>query len=165
MFEVNDGSAIQQYDDVYFTTSSTRLGERRVQTLVPASDVTVQWTPSTGSTNYNLVNTLPVPAAPTANVSAQIAGYQDLYTVTPLANSPSVISCVQVRVCAAKDNSATKTIAPVIKSGSTTTVGTTAAVTNSYLYYIDLYENDPNISGPWSASTVNALQIGQKVIS
>ena len=153
------------YDDVYVSNVATRYGERRVQTQVVTSDVAVQFTPSTGSTNYNLIDTLPVPASPTANVFASVAGYQDLYTVAPLANSPSTVSCVQIRVCAAKDNSATKTIAPVMKSGSTTTVGTTYAVTNSYLYYTNIYDQNPATSSAWTKDTVNALEIGQKVIS
>jgi hypothetical protein len=167
LFDAQDTSHSTEhsYDDVYVTDVATRYGERKVQILTVASDVAVQWTPSTGSTNYNLINTLPVPATPTTNVYAYAAGYQDLYTVTPLANSPSTVSCVQIRVCANKDNSATKTIATVIKSGSTEVIGTTYALTNSYLYYTNIYDQDPNTSGPWTKDTVNALEIGQRVIS
>ena len=167
LFNAQDSSHTtnHSYDDVYVSNLASRYGERKVQTQVVVSDAAVQWTPSTGSTNYNLINTLPVPATPTNNVYAYQANYQDLYGVAPLANSPSTVTCVQVRVCAAKDNSATKTLAPVIKSNTTTVVGTTYALTNSYLYYTDVYDNDPDTSGPWTKDAVDALEIGQKVIS
>ena len=153
------------FDDVYVKNVATREGERKVQTLVPASDYAVQWTPSSGSTNYNLVNSLPVPPTTANNVSTITVGYQDLYNVTALANSPSIVSTVQIRVVGSKDAASPKQIATVIQSGSTTTVGTTYAITNSPLYYTDIYDNDPNISGAWTKDTVNALKIGQKVIA
>ena len=153
------------YDDIYVKNVATREGERKVQTLVPASDVSIQWLPSTGSSNYNLINALPVPASPTQYVYANVVTDQDLYSVTALANSPSVVSCVQIRTCAAKDNAETKTIATVIDSAGTTSVGTTYALTSSYLYYTDIYNNNPHTGGAWNKDTVDALQIGQKVIS
>lgn len=155
------------YDDVYCTDSATRLGERRVQPLVPASDGTVSWTPSAGSTNYNCVDSLPAPAqgSQTAWVYTSTVGDQDLYNVTPLDGSPTAISAVQVKICASKDDSATRTLAPVIHSGSTTSVGDTAALTQTFLYYQKIYETDPNTSSAWTKDTVNAMEIGQKVIS
>ena len=153
------------YDDVYVKNVATREGERKVQALVPASDYSLQWLPSTGTTHYSLINTLPVPASPSTYVYANVATYQDLYGVTSLSNSPSVVSCVQIRTCAAKDQAETKTIATVIDSAGTIVDGTTYALTASYLYYTDIYDNDPHTGGAWNKDTVNALKIGQKVIS
>lgn len=153
------------FDDVYCKNVATREGERRVQTLVPASDASVQWHPSTGSANYSLINTLPVPASPTTYVYANTASAQDLYTVTPLVGNPTAISCVQVKPCINKNDSGTKTIQAILKSGTTTVNGVTAALSADFLYYPALFENDPNTSSAWTTTTVNNVEIGQKVIT
>jgi hypothetical protein len=153
------------YDDVYCTNTATRLGECRVQTLVPSGDATVTWTPSTGNTNYNLVNSLPAPTTATQNVYSSTPGQQDLYNITSLTGNPTAISAVQIKVCAQKDDSGTRTIAPVNESSSVTTVGTEQALSANLLYYSNLYETDPATSAAWTTSGVNNLKIGQKVIN
>jgi len=123
------------YDDMYFTDSSTNLGERRVQSLVPASDVSVQWTPSTGFTNYNLVNTLPVAGNPTQYVYANTASLQDLYGITSLSGTTTTIDCVQQRICVAKDNTAIKLVASALQSGANVTLGNTNTISSNYLLH------------------------------
>jgi hypothetical protein len=151
------------FDDVYVANTATRQGERRVQTLVPAANSSVAWTPLAGS-NYANVNELPV-NGDTSYVYASTAGTQDLYTNSNLSGTATAISCVQMRTCARKDDSATRQIATVLSSTGTVQVGATQNVTTSYLYYTDLYATDPHTSAAWTQSGVNACLIGQKVIS
>jgi hypothetical protein len=45
-----------QIDDLFFADATTHLGECKVETLRPASDSSVAWTPSSGANNYSRVN-------------------------------------------------------------------------------------------------------------
>ena len=162
---VADGSwaATWYWDDFFFTNTAAQVGERRVQTLVPSANSTVAWTPLSGS-NYANVNELPV-NGDTSYVYASTAGTQDLYTTAGLSGTATAISCVQMRTCARKDDSATRQIATVLSSTGTVQVGATQNLTAGYLYYLDLYATDPHTSAAWTQAGVNAALIGQKVIS
>ena len=152
------------YDDVYVSNSATREGERRVETLVPSSDSQKQWTPLSGTTNYTEVNQLPIDGD-TTYVYSSTVGNEDRYGITSLSGNPQAISAVQVRVCARKDDSATRTMSSIINSAGTEVDGATFALAASYLYQSDIYPLNPNGSAAWTASTVNAVLIGQRVVS
>jgi len=67
-------------------------------------------------------------------------------------------------VNARKDDAGTREIAQVCLSGSATEQGPTYSVGNSYQYYSDIIEVDPNTGAGWTASGVNAATFGVKEI-
>lgn len=151
------------YDDVYYNPTNTRLGERKVVTLTATGDDAVAWTPSTGSTNFNLVNHVPIPASPTTWVSTSTVGTTDLYAMGNLPGTPTAIDAIQINVCAAKDQPSLRQVQSVLKSGATTVLGNTQTLAASYLYGQTIFGSDPNTSGAWTAAAVNAAEIGQKL--
>lgn len=152
------------FDDSYVKNVAVRNGECKVETLRPASDAAVQWTPNSGAANFSRVNEA-ASDGDTSYVSSATVGAQDLYTVGSLSSTPANIMAVQVTVIARKDDAATRQIATVNKSGATTTPGATVNLGSSYTFIGDIYETNPDTTTAWTPTTVNGLQVGQKVIA
>jgi hypothetical protein len=156
---------VQSFDDLYTTDSSTRLGECRVDLLPPSADTAQKdFTPSTGTTNYNMVNETQY-NEDTNYVSAATVGNKDLYDVTDLPFTPASVYAVKVTWRARKDDATTRTVRANLKSGATTANGATKAMGASYQSYSDVYVTDPNTSAAWTVSAVNAIQVGPEIIS
>ena len=154
----------QYFDDIYVKNTNTREGERRVQTLVPASDSQKQFTPNSGTTDYTQVRELPCDGD-TTYVAGAAAGLTDLYGITSLVGSPTAISAVQVRSIFRKDDATSRTFSTVLKSVGTTVNGTTVPATTSYQHQVDIAATDPNTAAAWTAAGVNAALIGQRVVT
>lgn len=158
-------SMVQWIDDMYTVDVATKLGECRVDLLAPTADTAQKdFTPSTGTANWSLVN------GTTYNedsdyVSAATVGNKDLYDVADLSFTPVTIHAVQVNWRARKDDATARTVRANLKSGSTTQNGPTETMAASYVSFRDLYLTDPNTSAAWTASAVNAVQIGPEVVS
>jgi hypothetical protein len=52
-----------------------------------------------------------------------------------------------------------------LKSGAVVEDGATQAMAASYQYFSDVYEEDPDAVGPWTASSVNIMQIGIETVT
>jgi hypothetical protein len=151
-------------DDVYVTNTAARLGECKVETLSPTADSgTQQWGRSAGANNYALVDEKPE-NGDTDYVTAATAGLIDRYVMADLSDVPASIFAVQPVLFGRKDDAATRSIRTSMVSGATTANGTTLALTNSYLQALTIYELDPNTSGAWTPSAVNALLLGPESV-
>jgi hypothetical protein len=151
-------------DDLYVIDVATALGESRIDVIRPSADTAQKdWTPSTGVTNFNMVNET-LENQDTNYVADGTVGHKDLYDVTDLSFSPSVVRAVQTLLFAKKDDATTRSIRNNLKSGATTANGTTRAMGASYAMFTDLYATDPNTAAAWSASAVNAAQLGIEVV-
>lgn len=146
-------------DDLYVTDGAT-LGERKVQTLRPSADsATINWTPSTGASNYAMVDDT-TSNGDTDYVSTATVGAIDLYDLGNLPASPASIDALNIRTNARKDDAATRTYRTKLKSGATTANSATFGTTSSYAWTETLYTTDPNTSAAWTETAVNALQVG-----
>jgi hypothetical protein len=160
---VGSGSNGLLLDDLYACDDAVRLGESRVETLSPTADSgTQQWTPSTGSANYAMVDELPTNAG-TDYVAAATAGLVDKYVMADLSSVPNAIHGVKSTMFAAKDDLTTRAARLNLTSGATTANGAALPLTTSYQWQDDLYLLDPNTAAAWTASGVNALQAGPEV--
>jgi hypothetical protein len=52
-----------------------------------------------------------------------------------------------------------------IRSDAATADGATRTLTSSYLYYHDVFEQDPDAAGPWTGAAVAAMQIGVETVT
>lgn len=150
------------FDDFYAVNTNSRLGERRVETLYPTSDVAQGWTRSTGAANYALVDEAQV-NGDTDYVQASSVGAVDTYGFGDLTGTPATIDAVQVAAFAEKTDATSRSIALQVISGATTSDGSNFSLAASYGKLERLLTTDPNGGGAWSASAVNALQGGPKV--
>lgn len=156
------GSSAIRFDNFLFNNASaSRMGLLRGETLRPASNSSVQWTPSSGA-NYSCVNGTVVNG--TTNVQASTVSDIDKYTIAPLAESPSVIAAVNVVVFASKTDAGTRSINASMTSGSTEADGATFALSTNGQRYDNMQVNDPATSAPWAnAAAVDALLVGPKL--
>jgi hypothetical protein len=152
----------QLVDDLYVTNTATKLGERRVETLYPTSDVTQVWGRSTGATNYTLVDEAQV-NGDTDYVQTSAVNDRDTYGFGNLTGSPTTIDAVQVTAFAEKTDATARSIALQVISGVTTSDGANFALAASYGRFERLMTVDPNGSITWTATNVNALTGGPKV--
>ena len=150
------------FDDFYCVDAATKLGERKVETLYPTSDVAQGFSRSTGSTNYTLVDEATV-NGDTDYVQASSLNTVDTYGFGDLSNSPTTIDAVQFACFAEKTDATARSIALQAISGATTSDGSNFVLTASYNKFERLMTTDPNTSSAWGASAVNALTGGPKV--
>ena len=140
-------------------------GAQRIETLFPDSDAAVQWTPSTGGLNYELVND----ATPDLLtwVQSNTAGHVDRYGLANLSGTPTAIDAVQLVYRAARSDSGSRTMRGFIRSGTTTANGGTVTppATPTGQYYRQTWHTDPDTSAAWDAAGVNALQAGVEVVA
>ncbi len=161
------GSVLYRYCDWIVRDDLTVIPASRVMTLLPNGDgALTQWTPSTGTTHFNLVNGSP-PTADTAYVEDATPGDIDLYLYPAMSYNPATIYFVQVGIYARKTDLGVRTIAAMARSGGNNFTGTTQpALNTSYLdIYLQLYSTDPNTGLAWSKATVDAAQFGQKLVA
>src|SRR6266511_2408172 len=90
-------------------------------------------------------------------------GHEDLYDLDHLAATPTSIIAVQSRMFAKKSDSGARNGQIRVKSGATEVGGTDTALSTTYTWLNRVDAVDPNTSAAWTASAVNALQVGPKV--
>lgn len=66
---------------------------------------------------------------------------------------------------ARKDDGGARSIAQYTRSGGNPFVGATIGLTNSYLYYTDVLDNDPNTAAQWTVANYNTATFGVKELT
>jgi len=163
----NSGSGLNLYCDMFCADDVAAFqGESRVTLLTPAADGAASaWTPSTGTTLFNLVDEIP-PNGDTDYISSATAGQQALFTFSNLTYTPATVFAVQTSLYARKDDAAARSIAGLVRSGGTTTAGTTYNLTTSYLdIYLDMWALNPTTAAAWTAAEVDGMEAGVQCIA
>jgi hypothetical protein len=143
--------------------ASIPLGPRQMTTGFPDGDGVVNFSRSTGSSNYALVDEQTFDSAD--YVESGTSGDQDLYDYAAIATSIASITEVCVNSVLINPNPGTINFQNVGKSGGNTTLGTSTITPSSYLTKQTSYPVDPATSAAWaSAAAVNSAQFGIKVV-
>ncbi|MCK9557027.1 MAG: hypothetical protein M0R50_03170 [Candidatus Cloacimonetes bacterium] len=167
----NDSSSnIWQYlDDIYICDGSGAaqnnfLGACKIVGIFPTADTaTTQWTTSTGTTHYNLVNENPFDSG-TTYVSANTQNMMDLYTYSSSVGSGTIVG-IQTTAIAALTSGSSIILKQPIVSGGVTELGPDSTITSaSYLDYHHISTTNPATNTAWTAATLAAAQIGIKVM-
>jgi hypothetical protein len=150
-------------DDLFAEDTINNRGERRVETLRPASDSSVIWTPNSGLTNFSRVNEVLVDGD-TSYVQASSVGDRDLYGISPLSSTPAIIDALGLVSFGLKTDATIRTIYNSLRSGGVDSDGAALNLAATYLRMDRaLLLTNPNGGGAWDAAAVNALLIGPKV--
>jgi len=154
-------------DDFYICDSATGAGTNpfntfvgsvRVQTLFPVTAGSLtQYTPLT-STNVSQIQETAMDSDTTYNFDSTV-GHEDLFIVGPMTAGLTPLA-VQVTGAYRQDSAGSRAVANHIKSGTVDTAGTSTILNATYTYQYDIYPEDPNITGAWTVSSVNAAEIG-----
>ena len=164
------GITSTNFDDMYVVDTTgaaprnTFLGEVRVETIFPTSDgAHLAWTPTGGGAHYTQVNDNPSPDGDTTYVSDLTPGDIDTYGFSDIDGAATVFG-LQTTLYARKDDVSTRQIAPLIRQSGTDYVGTTITMLSTYLYYMQIYNQDPT-AADWTPTTVNGNEYGVKEIA
>jgi hypothetical protein len=166
----NNPSITVDHDDLYICDTSGSvnndfIGDVRVQAILPdGAGSTTQWTPNGAGSNYQCVDESD-PNDDTDYVSSANAGDVDTYSFSNVTPTTGTVAGVQWLGCARKDDAGVRTIAPAIRSGGTNYFGGNQNIGTSYTYYLEVLETNPDTTGAWTISEVNAAEFGQKVIA
>lgn len=155
------------YDDLYVcdssgSTNNNFLGDVRIDTLLPTGDGNyTQFTPSTGSSHYALVDES-TPNTTDYNSDAT-SGDRDSYTFPDLTALVSqTVYAVQINAAALKSDSGSRSLGTMSRLSGTDKDGSGAALGTSQVYVREIQETDP-ASAAWTEANVNAAEFGVKV--
>jgi hypothetical protein len=159
-------------DDFYLLDTSggspynARLGDVRVYTVFPTADGAVtQWTPLSGA-NYTNVDDGATSDEDSTYVHTGTSGNKDLYAVGDLPGTfTGSVYSVAVTARMRKDDSGVRVATATVRSGATDADGASHTLFSTYDSFTDRFDLDPNGSVAWTATTVNALQAGVKLVS
>jgi len=156
------------YDDFYLLNTSgsapqnTFLNEVVIQALMPNSaGAHTDFTPNGSATNYENVDEIP-PSGSDYNASSTV-GAKDSYGVANLSGSVGTIFGVQENMHAQKTGVGAANLKSLVRSGGTDYTQPAVALGASPQWYGAIRETDPATSAAWTASAVNALEVGAEV--
>ena len=150
-----------RYYDTAGTINNSFLGTCRVQTSLPyGAGATTDFSAYGSGSNYLAASNQAIDD--TQYVYDPTVGQYDLYTATPLVNSPTVFYA-QVTGFYRQDDATQRYVKNQIKSGSVLSAGSEWATSEGYTSYNDIWELDPNTGLTFTGSAINALEFGPLV--
>lgn len=165
----NSGGWSEEYylDDLYIcddqgSVNNDFLGDVRVDAVLPdGAGASSDFTPSAGS-NYQCVDDNP-PNDDTDYVSENTVTDHDTYSMANTPVTSGSILGVQQLLLARKDDAGARSIRGMIRSGGTDYPGDTHVLLDSYMYFQEILEQDPDTAAAWTISGFNSVEFGQRL--
>lgn len=164
----NDDTNPLRWDDRYIlddtgSSNTNYIGNVRVncQLTTAPGDVT-QMSVFGASANWDAVNDTAL--TETEYVYDSVMGDRDLYTMDPNVTAQNILG-VQLTGAHRQDDSTQLKSNLLLKTHATEYAGSDHYLAQTYHYYRDLWEVNPNTGVGWTAAELNALQAGQKVLA
>lgn len=158
-------SAVTPYylkDYVIWDGSGSRnnnfFGSVQVRSLVPDSDVALNWTPTGAANGFSILDNIPPSDA--AYISASTpppAAYEG--TLTNLPPNVTSVRGIMTYVRAAKTDGGDGSLQVSMLSSSSTAAGVDRPITVAQTYWRDIFEVDPATSNAWLPAAVDASRI------
>lgn len=154
------------FDDFYFNSEGTRLGELKIETIRPTADTaTKDFVSNLGGANFEAVDDTTTDLD-TSYVSSNTVGAKDYYDMGNIAGNPSTIIGVVPVAIARKDDAGTRTISLNIKSDGSEAKSSELGLSSDYSMVVgDMVAVDPKTGAAWTPAGVNAAQLGIEVKS
>jgi hypothetical protein len=158
------------WDDLYVcdgtgSRNNGVLGDMRVETILPDGAGNYQQFALTGAASSQAAVNENPNNGDTSYVSSFTPGQYETFTFGNLVSAPKSIAGIQLTTVCRKDDAGTRIISPVYRISSSDYVSPGQAVLDSYAFAIDIQELNPATSAVWTATTVNALEAGIKLVS
>lgn len=139
------------------------IGDIRFQTQAPNADsATEQMSRSTGSDSFALVDETPG-NDDTDYIFDSVSGNKTRFTFPSLTVTPTTVHCVIERVKAKKTDAGAKTFNHNMLSNATEDNGANQSPGTGYLYFGNVWYQNPDGTVAWTETTVNAAEIGVKI--
>lgn len=153
------------FDDLYIKNNAGYYGDIRIVALFPNGDGgKSDWTPNSGSTHFDRVDTHPLDL--TKWLETAVANNIDTWDWQDVPGFSGTIKAVNISLFARKDDEGTKSFKIVV--GNTGTLGASDEYFVSDVlgeWYEWGQETDPNTGIAWTQAGFNATQWGAKLIS
>lgn len=134
------------------------MGDVQVVTLRPASDVSFNWTASTGSTGWDLIDEST--PSDTDYISADATPpAASTFSLTDVDSDVTSIKGVMMVGRMLKTDGGDAQVQMSMVSGVSTADGSDRAITTAATYWFDINETDPATSLPWDRVALNAANI------
>lgn len=159
---------IFRYDDIYLTNDvgpapyNDRLGPISIVGIAPTSDVSTDFTPSTGSDNYALVDEIPH-NGDTDYIESDTPGDTDVYGFGDLPDSNVDVLAVKMKAVARKvgDNPIAYSVISVQDSDESESDD--AFLGPAYVSQDVIFTTPPGGEGSWTPTSVNSSNFGVRV--
>lgn len=144
------------------THNNDFVGAVIIYSLAPTADISLNWTPSTGSDGYSILDNVPPVDAQYITAgdpppSAYVATFENLPA------DVTSVKAVMTFVRAAKTDGGDASLQVGLISDPdgtpATTLGTDRPITIAQTYWRDVFEEDPKTSAPWLPDAVNDAQL------
>ncbi len=141
------------------------IPECYIEQLLPdGAGSSTQFTPLSGA-NYQNVDEAQMDGDTSYN-SSSTATHKDLFTCSNLSSTSLTVYAVSVKNVFNKADASFTEVKSKIKSGATEGNGADRGATYSdYITNVDIFENDVNGGGDWTATNVNAIEIGYEIVT
>lgn len=158
------------FDDFYLndgagSVNNDFLGDVRVDCYMPSGNGNSSQL--VGSDNNSTDNYLLVDETSqngdTDYVQSSTVNNKDTYAFTDMSHTPASIFGTQLNMVTKKDDSGTRSICSVVRSGGTDYDGDTQALGTTYVDYRQIRETDPATSAAWTRTNLNNAEFGVKV--
>lgn len=159
-----------RFDDIFVldTTGNTNndfLPSSRVTAQFPTSDITTNWTPSTGNDHYAMVDEA-LPDDNTSYITGNSANDIDQFEVSDLSANALTIHGVKLSIDSALDSAGSREIKQILDSSGNNYDGDTHTInTTNYVFDSDYWETDPATSAAWTVNNYNASKPGVEVVT
>lgn len=165
-----NGASSADFEDLYICDGSGSinndfLGDMRVDCYLPngnGNSSQLVGSDSNSTDNYQLVDETSQ-NGDSDYVQSSTVNNKDTYAVADMSHTPANIFGTQLNMIAKKDDSGTRSICSVCRSGGTDYDGDTQALGTTYVDYRQIRETDPATSSAWTRSNLNSAEFGVKV--
>jgi hypothetical protein len=157
----NSNKGDTYYKDIVFwdgsgSNNNDFLGDVSVVTLKPTADSALTWTPSTGTTGWNLIDELPSNDTDYISTATTGANVFDLENLPPeYVAVKALISVIRMN----KNDGGTANVQVGLVSGGDEDTGADRPVTSAATYWYDVSEQNPDTASAWTPTSVNAAQL------
>jgi hypothetical protein len=141
------------------TYNNDFLGDRRIETLRPNGDASVQFTRSGGSNNFEMVDDDPDQDGDSTYNESGVVGYKDRLDIESLSVTPDSIAAVQTVVTSRKTGAGTANQKVGVYSGTTESLSAAKGQSTDYNIQMHIEEDNPDDSAVWEEADITALQL------
>lgn len=149
------------FDDLYIDDAQFH-GDCRIRTFLPDVDGnSADFTRSTGSNDYECVDETPS-NEDTDYISSDTLNHKSIFGITT--GSLPTVKGIQLNNHCKLDEAGARKITPIIRSNSTDYQGTESnALVEDYAFESEIFEDDPDDSGVWTQTKLEAAEFGLEI--
>lgn len=160
-FVTNDNGRTMYVDDLVLwdgtgSYNNDFIGDQKVFTDMPIADTAdVDWTPSTGSARYAMIDE--IPANDDTDYDETLSNGDRMGVTFPaLDGAVSSVAAVLFYAKTRKTDAGVCNVQVQAESSGSSALGADNPITTAYTYRWDVFETDPHTAAPWTPSNAGA---------